>query len=69
LNHDSFIAFFTDIFLQAAIWRWGRLSLSQIRVPGLFPGEQCGPVRRADNLTTFMCTLTRNLGASNSWKP
>jgi hypothetical protein len=27
------------------------------------------PVRRADNLTTFMCRLSRNLGASNSWKP
>ena len=27
------------------------------------------PVRRADNLTTFMCRLSRNLGASTSWKP
>jgi len=27
------------------------------------------PVRRADNLTTFMCRLPWNLGASNSWKP
>jgi hypothetical protein len=27
------------------------------------------PVRRADNLTTFMCRLSRNLGASNSWNP
>jgi hypothetical protein len=26
-------------------------------------------VRRADNLTTFMCRLTRNLGASTSWNP
>jgi hypothetical protein len=26
-------------------------------------------VRRADNLTTFMCRLSRNLGASNSWNP
>ena len=25
------------------------------------------PVRRADNLTTFICQLSRNLGASNSW--
>jgi hypothetical protein len=24
---------------------------------------------RADNLTTFMCRLSRNLGASSSWKP
>jgi hypothetical protein len=27
------------------------------------------PVRRADNLTTFMCRLSRNLGASASWNP
>jgi hypothetical protein len=26
-------------------------------------------VRRADNLTTYMCRLSRNLGASNSWNP
>jgi hypothetical protein len=26
-------------------------------------------VRRADNLTTFMCRLSRNLGASTSWDP
>jgi hypothetical protein len=27
------------------------------------------PVRTADNLTTFMCWLSWNLVASNSWKP
>jgi hypothetical protein len=26
-------------------------------------------VRRADNLTTCMCRLSRNLGASTSWNP
>ena len=26
-------------------------------------------MRRTDNLTTFMCQLSRNLGASNSWNP
>ena len=26
-------------------------------------------VCRADNLTTFMCRLFRNLGASTSWNP
>ena len=25
------------------------------------------PVRKADNLTTFMCRLSRNLSASNYW--
>jgi hypothetical protein len=27
------------------------------------------PVRKADNLTTFMWKLSRNHGASNSWNP
>jgi hypothetical protein len=27
------------------------------------------PVHRADNLTTFMCQLSWNLGASTSWNP
>jgi hypothetical protein len=27
------------------------------------------PVRRADNLATLMCRLSRNLGASTSWNP
>ena len=27
------------------------------------------PVRRADNLTTFMCRLSWNLGTSTSWNP
>jgi hypothetical protein len=26
-------------------------------------------VRRVDNLTTFMCRLSKNLGASTSWSP
>jgi hypothetical protein len=26
-------------------------------------------VRRADNLTTFMCRLSKNLGPSTSWNP
>jgi hypothetical protein len=27
------------------------------------------PVRTTDNLTTFTCRLSRNLGASTSWNP
>jgi len=30
---------------------------------------QMRPVRRADNLTTFMCRLSWNLEASTSWNP
>jgi hypothetical protein len=41
-------------------------------IPEMFPGGGGGvrwPVRRADNLTTFMCRLSRNLGASTSSNP
>jgi hypothetical protein len=34
-----------------------------------FLGGKTRPVRKADNLTTFMCRLSRNLGASTSWNP
>jgi hypothetical protein len=27
------------------------------------------PVRRADNLTTFMCRLSSNVAVSTSWNP
>jgi hypothetical protein len=32
-------------------------------VPGILPGRQKRPVRRADNLSTCMCRLSWNLGA------
>jgi len=36
-------------------------------VPGIFPWGKRRPVPRADNLTTFMCRLSRNLRVSASW--
>jgi len=35
----------------------------------MFPEGKGGAVRKADNLTTFMCRLSWNLGASTSWSP
>ena len=34
-----------------------------------FLGGKRRPVHMADNLTTFMCRLCRNLGATASWNP
>jgi hypothetical protein len=44
-------------------------SVSNRWVPWIFPEDQRRPVRRAKNLTTFMCRVSWNLGASNSWNP
>ena len=38
-------------------------------VPGIFPGVSRWAVHRADNLTTFICWLSCNLGPSTSWNP
>jgi len=54
---------------SAALWPWGWLSLRHKWAPGIFPGGQRQPVRRADNLSTFMCRLLWNLGASTYWNP
>jgi len=50
--------------LEETINKWGSNILREILL-----GRATGftPVRRADNLTTFMCRLSWNLGASNSW--
>jgi len=39
------------------------------RVPGAFPWRLRRPMLRADNLTTFMSRLSRNLLASTTWNP
>jgi len=42
--------------------------LTEMSTRNIFKGER-RPVRKADNLTTFMCQLSWNLGVSTSWKP
>ena len=41
---------------------------TEMSTGNIFWGQR-GPVRRADDLTTFMCRLSSNVGASTFWKP
>jgi hypothetical protein len=49
------------------VWKSGSLNLLEPSAP--VQGLLYRPVRRADNLTTFMCRLSWNLEASISWNP
>jgi hypothetical protein len=58
------------LILLAALWPWGRLSLYQKWVPGIFLGVKGG---RCVRLTTLSSSVSRlsieNVGASTSHKP
>jgi hypothetical protein len=62
---NSRLEFFIYIYLQPALWPWTQ-PLTEISTRNISWGVKAAG---ADNLTTFMCRLSRNLGASNSWNP
>ena len=64
---DGIVGIFHDIVLPVALWPRG-YSASNRNEYREFPGVQRRPVRRAD-LTTYMCRLFSNRGASTSWNP
>jgi hypothetical protein len=67
LNPDGSLGFFIDIILPAALWQWVDSASNRNEYQKYFLGDKGGRCLWWDNITTFICRLSWNLGPLTSW--